>query len=189
MKSVVLIGDSIRVHYQPWVVRALEGAANVWGPPENCRSSNVILDNLDTWGKDRSPDVIHLNCGLHDIRRDRALAGPQVSLPDYTANLDAIFGRLRDETSAVLVWATITPINEARHRAVRDSHRYGADVTSYNIAARELAERHGAIINDLYGAVASAGADSLLKADGLHFTDAGSAFLAHRVVESLRPLL
>ena len=189
MKSVVLIGDSIRLHYQPLVAHALENAGHIWGPPENCRSSTVILGNLDSWAIARSPDIIHLNCGAHDIRHDRGVVGPLVSLHDYVANLERIFRRLRDETSAALVWATITPINEIRHQAVRESHRYAADVTTYNMAARDIAEYHGAIINDLHGAVAAAGADDLLKADGLHFTDAGSAFLAHRVVESLRPLL
>jgi hypothetical protein len=189
VKSVILLGDSIRLHYQPLVTQALYGLADISGPAENCRCSKTIMDNLGTWAIAPCPDIVHLNCGAHDIRHDRDGVGPLVPLNDYVANLESIFARLSRETSATLVWATTTPVIETRHQAVRDSTRYAADVTSYNTAALAVAERHGALINDLHATVMSAGADDLLKTDGLHFTDSGSAFLAKRVVESLMPLL
>ena len=187
--SVTLIGDSIRLHYQPLVAERLAGLARVSGPLDNCRSSAVILDNLDAWAIAAQPQIIHLNCGAHDIRHDGDADQPLVPLSAYAANLEAIFQRLRRETAATLVWATITPINEAHHQAMRDSRRYAADVTAYNAVALAIAGRHGAIIDDLPGAVRAAGPDRLLKPDGLHFTATGSAFLAERVADCLMPLL
>ena len=54
--KVVLIGDSIRMGYQPFVARKLEGRADVWGPPVNCRHSLWALDHFGPWVAERQPD-------------------------------------------------------------------------------------------------------------------------------------
>ena len=49
---VMLIGDSIRMSYQPHVARLLEGKAEVVGPKGNCAHSAVTLEFLDQWVED-----------------------------------------------------------------------------------------------------------------------------------------
>ncbi|HEY66459.1 MAG TPA: hypothetical protein G4O02_18060 [Caldilineae bacterium] len=44
--SVVLIGDSIRMGYEPFVWEMLQGVADVWGPEENGGTSQNVLDHL-----------------------------------------------------------------------------------------------------------------------------------------------
>jgi lysophospholipase L1-like esterase len=188
MKTILLIGDSIRLHYQPHVIRVFEGLADVSGPVENCQSSATLRDNLDAWVIARSPHVVHLNCGAHDLRHDRDGRGPLVPQAGYEANLTAIFERIRAETDADLIWATITPLIEERHQAVRNALRYERDVAAYNVIGLSVARRFGAGINDLHAAVSDAGPEGLLKDDGLHFTEDGYAFLGAKVADALRPL-
>ena len=54
---------------------------------------------------------------------------------------------------ARVVFATSTPIDEARHNATRPGRRYAADVASYNVVALEVTTQLGIPVNDLYRAV------------------------------------
>ncbi len=46
---VLLLGDSIRMSYQPDVTRLLDGKAEVVGPADNCQYSLYTLSSLDRW--------------------------------------------------------------------------------------------------------------------------------------------
>ena len=67
MKKLILIGDSIRMGYQAAVIRELIGLADVWAPEQNGGNSANILKHLDEWVLRQSPDIVHINCGLHDL--------------------------------------------------------------------------------------------------------------------------
>ena len=69
LSLVVLIGDSIRMGYQDHVVSQLAGRAEVWAPEENGGDSRNVLAHLDQWVFVRQPDLVHVNCGLHDLKR------------------------------------------------------------------------------------------------------------------------
>ena len=189
MKKLVLIGDSIRLHYQPLVMRELATEALVWGPAENCRTSADILANAKEWILDHSPDIVHINCGMHDLRIDPGVSTRQVSIEDYAANLDEIFALIGGGGQRTLIWATLTPLNERRHQRSRPSRRYESDVALYNETALNLARKHGATINDLHRSVAEAGSDRLLSSDGVHFTEEGYGFLATAVASTARECL
>ena len=70
MKRVVLIGDSIRMGYQATACRELEGLAEVWKPEQNGGTTQKVLENLDEWAIAQKPDIVHVNCGLHDLRKE-----------------------------------------------------------------------------------------------------------------------
>ena len=72
MKKVILIGDSIRMGYQPTVQQALLNQAHVWVPQENGGTSTNVLAHLDEWILSHRPDIVHLNCGLHDLKTEFA---------------------------------------------------------------------------------------------------------------------
>ena len=81
--KVVLLGDSIRMGYQPLVIRKFE-EAEVWGPPANCRHSLWTLDHFDQWVANQDPDIVHVNFGIHDcsIQADGEHRGQHCVLQD-----------------------------------------------------------------------------------------------------------
>ena len=49
MKQIILLGDSIRMQYQPVVGELLKDIAEVSGPEENGRWSGYTLNSLRFW--------------------------------------------------------------------------------------------------------------------------------------------
>lgn len=183
--NVVLLGDSIRLGYQPWVARLLGERAQVWGPDQNGETTLKTLEHLDAWAISRDPDVIHFNCGLHDLKRLPDAPGCLVSLDDYRRHLRAIITRLRADTQATLIWATTTPVDDARHQNWKSFVRREADVLAYNEAGREVATQLGVRINDLHACITQAGLLNVLKNDGVHFLPEGDQRLARQVADAI----
>jgi lysophospholipase L1-like esterase len=181
LKSVVLIGDSIRMGYEEEVRSVLEARAEVWGPQANGGDSNNVLEHLDEWVTPRSPDVVHVNCGLHDIKKAFGEDRPAVTLEAYTRNVKRILRRLQSRIDAAVLWASTTPVHERRHHENKPFDRFEADVVAYNAAANGVACELGVAVNDLFAAVQEAGPDELLSKDGVHFRPEGYALLGRAV--------
>ncbi len=186
LPQVVLIGDSIRLGYAPLVAKRLEGRAVVVSLPANGGDSGNVLKNLDGWLKDPRTAVVHLNCGLHDLKLDKKTRQHQVELETYEANLRQIVARIRGRTKAALVFANTTPIVDDRHAKRRASFdRTEADVKRYNTAATAVMRARRVPLNDLHWVVEQGGAEALLAADGTHYTPAGYALLADAVADCI----
>jgi lysophospholipase L1-like esterase len=189
MKRIILIGDSIRMGYQD-TVRELLPEVEILSPEQNGGDSRRVLANLGAWVIDLKPDIVHLNCGLHDLKREFATPEQtQVPLEEYRQNLEAIFRRITEETGATLIWAATTPVNQDRHHAVKGFDRLEADVDAFNAAALEIAQSYPLPVNDLYTAVMHGGRDELLRRDGVHYVEAGYRLLGTKVAECLRTLI
>lgn len=190
MEQVVLIGDSIRMGYQPYVERELAGDASVWGPEENGGTSANVLSHLDEWVISRDPEVVHINTGLHDIRRPIGQPRNVVGRDEHVRNVREIVTLVREQTKARLIWALTTPVDEDRHNKVHgdmgDFQRYSEDVLTYNQAARDLLGSLEVETNDLFGVVVAAGVEGLLTEDGVHFTAQGYAMLGKAVADVIR---
>jgi lysophospholipase L1-like esterase len=188
--KVVLVGDSIRLGYQQYVQSELSGFAEVTGSEGNGGSSQKVLDHLDRCVIDLAPDVVHLNAGLHDIRRPIGGTVNQVTLEDYYRNIGTITERIRNETGARLIWATSTPFDEKAHNEVhetmRDFRRFAADLAVYNEGLLDQARLLELEINDLNAVVLKAGPEKLLDTDGVHFTDEGYEILGKAVADFIR---
>ncbi len=184
LPKVVLVGDSIRMGYAPLVAKRLEGQAVVVSPKENGGDSGNVLKHLDEWVLREKPAVVHLNCGLHDLKRAKTDKKYQVELGQYEANLKEVVNRVRKETSAALVFANTTPILDERH-AKRGAafDRLEADVQRYNAAARQVMRETGVPVHDLHWVVEQGGPEKLLGNDGTHYTPAGNERLAEAVAE------
>ena len=85
MKKIVLLGDSIRMGYDKYVRKSLEGSAEVFYPAENCRFTFYLLRTLRDWVKNgdlpTDADVVHWNAGLWDMAvlyDDGPLVPPEV---------------------------------------------------------------------------------------------------------------
>ena len=189
MTNVILIGDSIRIGYEDTVRRELDGLASVWTPEENGRTSRNVLAHLEEWAISRKPDIVHVNCGLHDMSQAPGPAGVAVPLEEYEANVRQILSSLKSGTQGAAIWALTTPVNEKWRHTNKSFDRVEANIAACNAAAKRVAEELGAPVDDLFGAIQEAGRDRLLEADGIHFTAEGYVLLGKKVAEFLKPFL
>lgn len=197
--QVLLMGDSIRLGYAPLVTKKLDGAADVFGFPENGGDTNSTLKQLDGWVKDGkgpfaappSPDalpplIVHFNCGLHDLKFSKKGAAHQVPVDDYERNLRLIVAKLRARTPHVY-FATTTPIVDDRHAARKaDFDRFDKDVKAYNERALKVMRELNVPVSDLDRIVRDGGPADLLGKDGTHYTPAGNERLADAVTDCVR---
>lgn len=187
--KVLLAGDSVSFGYGPHVRERLEGACDAVNLPANGGTSANLLAHLDDWLIRPEFDVIHLNCGLHDLARERDASGPRVSLEQYEVNLREVFRRLKGETRAALAWATTTPVIDERHAARKGFDRHEKDVLAYNAVALRVAQEAGLPVDDLHRVVEEAGSEGCVGPDGVHMTDAGNVALADAVAGFIIDLL
>ena len=166
------------------VADRLAGKAAVIGSSENGGDSTSVLAHLDEWVLRQKPDVVHLNCGLHDLKRFKKDGRHQVEIDGYVDNLRKIVSRIREGTDAAIVFADTTPILDDRHaRRGADFDRTYADVRKYNASAIALMGELGVPVHDLHWVVEQGGAETMLGPDGTHYTDAGSDRLAEAVAD------
>ena len=189
MKRVILIGDSIRMGYRPTVQKLLGQQVELWAPQENGGTSANVLAHLDEWALARRPDVLHLNCGLHDLKTEFGSASQAIPLAEYEANLRQIVERIVEQGTTQLIWAATTPVNELWHHAHKTFDRSEADVRAYNDIAQRIVVAHGVPINDLYQVIMDAGRDEHLAPDGVHFSPTGYALLGQAVANAIRVYL
>ena len=181
-----VIGDSISMHYGPYLEQYLGGAMSyarktaeeetalgmTGAPTANGGDSSKVLEFLEA--KERAgglkADLLLLNCGLHDIKTNPDTGEKQVPLAAYQKNLEAIVACAQRMKIAV-VWVRTTPCDEAVHNTPgKGFHRFAADVIAYNAAADAIMEAHGIPEIDLHGFTLRLG-DSLY-ADHVHFPPA-----------------
>ncbi len=193
MPNVTLIGDSIRMGYQPLVADRLKGKFDVWGPEENGGNTANLLQNLPGWMLAREPaaDIIQINSGLHDLKTVTPDVRAQVVPPDhYRRNVRLLLSLLQENTEAKLIWATTTPVHDERlFLRYGRQHRTNSDVQMYNESATKIAQDVGVVVNDLYGFVMETGVEEMLSDDGVHFTEHGSALLGQTVAEKIKAVL
>lgn len=186
LPNVLLMGDSISISYTTGVRRRLAGTANVYRAPDNCRSIRQTLKQIETYLGSKEWDVIHFNCGIHDItlidhNGEVSDEGqPQVPLDEYGLKLERLVRRLK-ATRAEIIWATTTPV--AEEVEVRSNE----DVKAYNRAAREIMKRHLVAIDDLHQIVEDC--NKSLWADGVYFSEEGTQVLAEAAATSIEEKL
>ena len=182
-RTATLIGDSIRMGYQPLVVRALSGRVDVWSDEQNGGDSRNVLANLEQWALARPADVLHVNCGLHDLKL--LPEGYQVPLEEYVKNIHAIMDKLAEKFRGRVIWATTTPVIDERHQKVKPFERHEEDVRRYNEAALSVMQSHKVAVNDLHEVIVKAGPAVLLGEDGVHFNERGKEVLAEAVAAAI----
>jgi len=189
--KIVLIGDSIRMGYQPLVSKLLKGKAKVWGPDDNCRHSLCILDNFQRWIIDQKPDVLHINCGLHDAAEDVFPDGkPQVLIGQYKINLTRIVRKVKQLLpETIMIWAMTTPrflyFYEPRHLPF-NRWKPKKNIAQYNVGARKIMQVNKIHINDLHKVILENDFKKCVQSlDGLHMTEFGNEVLAKAVSRAI----
>ncbi len=171
MKTVWLLGDSIRINYQHVVMKQLKGRCTVCAPAENGRFAKYTLAMLDHW-TDRfpRPDVIHWNCGLWDTMQFHEGQGPLFSDEAYLEAILQIYDIL-DRIGGCQIFATTTPVVRQTENAFGTSV-FNEDIRRRNELVKEALRCRNAEINDLYGAMFPQ-KERFICDDGIHLNEAG----------------
>ncbi len=165
--SLFVIGDSISIHYGPWLEQFLRGRidygrkqgstealANLDIPlGANGGDSPMVLNYLKNRGRHGEmgkPDILMLNCGLHDIKTDPKTGKKQVSPKEYRQNLEEIFSEAQ-QVSEDTVWIRSTPCFEEIHNPrQKEFFRYHEDLKEYNTIADSICRSRRIETIDLY---------------------------------------
>ena len=134
LPRVLLVGDSICNGYQAGVARILAGKMNVsYWISSYCVTSPGYLKRLELCLDEAKYDVVHFNNGLHSLG---------TPTDDWAKGLEAALKLIREkQPSARIVWATSTPLKDARKTAkARELNAAAADVVKRlgNIATDDL---------------------------------------------------
>ncbi len=182
MNQIILLGDSVRMQYQPVVAKKLADIAEVSGPEENGRWSGYTLNSLRFWLPQLpSPDLVQWNCGLWDMGDDYQEGRHFYPLDLYEETCHRICRVLRKITrkpDLKIVIATTTPTLHGDH----------GDIRQYNDVLRKVAAEENAIVNDLYYVVAEK-KEQMIGEDHIHLNDTGIEAVAERTAVVLRSVL
>lgn len=192
LPSLFVLGDSISIQYGSYLEKYVRGswqysrksddsqaAKNLDVPVgANGGDSRMVLEYLRVMLKDEKfrPDVLLLNCGLHDIKRHPQTNAIQVDTASYRRNLETICRRLRARGVAP-VWVRTTPVDDERHNSrSKEFKRYARDLDEYNRIVDGVMAEHGVPVIDLYTFTRSLGGGHYI--DHVHYDEAARALQA-----------
>lgn len=184
---VLLIGDSIRSHYQPEVRSQLGDGYEVMGPEDNCRFSSFVLNSLRFWlAEYPNPDIIHWNAGLWDTAILYHEDGCFTELEEYVTNMKKILRELK-KTGAVVIFATTTPVSDDKKYfsgPMPPAHD-SSDIARYNEAVLRAFHEEDVIINDLFSLM-NPKKNDYLKDDKIHPNEEGIKLLGKAVADIIK---
>ena len=203
LPSVFLIGDSISMHYGPYLEKYLEGsiaferktddgqaAKNLDVPVgPNGGDSRMVLAYLKIKVKEAGfqPDYVVLNCGLHDIKHNDSTGLNQVNKAEYRKNLLGIIEVLHKK-KIDLIWIRTTDVVDSIHnKKPKGLRRYAADLAAYNAIADEVCEQNNIPEIDLYGFTKKLGIEQFI--DHVHYNENTRALQAAYLAGSLQNLV
>ncbi len=172
MKKMLMLGDSINLHYASYLNEYLSWEYEIYSKPGreealkkidsavggNGGDSSMVLKHIKERQKDTGLnfDVFLFNCGLHDIKRKVPEERLQVGIEDYESNLNEIY-KIMNENNVKCIFMTTTPVLEEMHNTLIPAgiKRYNKDVAAYNEVAVKVAHLHNAAVIDLHKFVSS----------------------------------
>jgi hypothetical protein len=186
---VLFVGESICDGYFPSVSEALkaEGVAS-----EKCSGgdSMEVLKLVDEGKIPAGCNIVHLNCGLHDLRVDKKTGAYQQPIEKYRENMEKIATALTAHSNVVFIFCATTPVDDSRHNAFKpDINRYMKDVNAYNEVARGVMERHGIRFYNVADGVKPEEWEKAISGDGVHMSADGYKMLSEKILAALKPLL
>jgi lysophospholipase L1-like esterase len=153
--KILIIGDSISIGYTPFVEDYFSGKAMVSHNPGNAQHTGTGLKNIEAWVGDENWDIIQFNWGLWDLcyrhtdskvqgKRDKVRGNITYTLEEYKNNLDSIVSILKNISDARLIFITTTYVPED------EAGRFKDDAVKYNKAAKDIMQKQGILVNDIY---------------------------------------
>lgn len=189
-KKLLLLGDSIRLHYEPMIKEKLSGKADVYSSNDNGRFAQYTLCHLHELAREigcaNEINLVHWNNGLWDVRRsfgEDCMTPPET----YAIMLKRIIKRINLLfPQAKIIFASSTPVIE---RLYDDPaiFRTNNDIMEYNAIAKRIMAENNIIVNDLY--ITAGNFPDDYYRDATHFTEDGCKILADTVVKICEPYL
>lgn len=203
ISRIFLIGDSISIHYEPFLKEYLKGVATLESRKDisdaeanldiprgrNGGDSNMVLKFLEAALKNPlfQPDYLLLNCGLHDIKRSTDHFKYQVDSTAYRHNLGEICGLLK-EHDIKMIWIRSTPVIDSVHNERSKSFkRFLSDIEDYNRIADEVCKKNGIPVIDLFSFSKSLGRNEVI--DHVHYSVSAREKQARYISEKIKQLL
>lgn len=192
VKTVLLLGDSIRQNYQEYVKERLNNIMNVIYTRDNGRFCQYTLRYLHEWvnaltnNRGEAIDIVHFNCGLWDVLRLSNESGPFTNEKLYEDLLKRIYDRIRFLCpKAVIIYALTTEVIEPGFEPGAEfGCRCNKDIARYNEIAWNLFEGLNVEVNDLWSV--SRALPQEAHSDSVHFqTELGIEALGRKVVECI----
>ena len=204
LTSVYVIGDSISIQYGAYLEQSLKGRAfysrkqgeqeallNLDNPRgANGGDSSQVADFLSHLVTSGFPkvDLLMVNCGLHDIKRDPNIGTYQIPIDQYEQNLELIVSWSK-ELSHQMIWVRSTPVDDLIHNSLsKGFFRYHEDCINYNRVADGIMANSGIESIDLYSFT-----DHLPQpkyCDHVHFTEEvrklQGEFIGKQILETLK---
>jgi lysophospholipase L1-like esterase len=197
--TVFVVGDSISMQYGPYLQNHLQGffdydrkrdnglgTGNLDNPEgANGGDSRMVREYLELRLKDPGfkPDVLLINCGLHDIKRNSQTSAIQINETAYRQNLEAIY-KLAKGRNIQLIWLRTTPVVDDRHNSRSKAfHRFSKDVDRYNAIADDVFSKRKVPMIDLYQFTLNLGDDTYI--DHVHYKESARALQAAFIAGSL----
>ncbi|MDE1176030.1 MAG: SGNH/GDSL hydrolase family protein [Edaphobacter sp.] len=186
LPKLFLVGDSISIYYTPFLQSDVaniysfsrktspkpESIAQQLSDPEvQGGNSRMVLEYLQKRyeQEDFRPDVVLINCGLHDIKRIPQTNAIAIDPSEYRSNLEKMIALVRKHHGKI-VWINSTPVDDARHNSLsKEFYRYDRDVIQYNEIARQIFSSAGAPVIDLYTFTKQLGAGHYI--DHIHWDE------------------
>lgn len=144
---------------------------------------DVIIEQLDK-AISLTPNLVTISLGTNDIRHKRGII-------EFEQDLQAILSRLKNETTAVVVINTIPDLSQAPIVKKLIKHLSRVLVRRFNKRIIRQAEKHGAILVDLFEMTSmyAASHPEMLSEDGFHPSDFGYALWANSVLHHIQHLM
>jgi len=186
LPKLFLVGDSISIYYTPYLEtdlsgnysfsrktsRAVESIKDQLSDPNvQGGNSRMVLDYLEKRYAETNfaPDIVLINCGLHDIKRIPQTDAIAIDSTEYRANLEKMTALIRKHHGTI-IWISTTPVDDKRHNELsKEFYRYNRDVVKYNEIARGVFTRANAPIIDLYTFTKQLGPDHYI--DHVHWDE------------------
>lgn len=199
LPGIFLMGDSISIHYGPYLIKDLVNVATI----DQKKIETLQGKEFSRNGGDSKrvlayvtvklaqpgfhPDYLILNCGLHDVGRDTVTHQLQIAPEEYRANLRKVFSLIR-ENNIRIIWVTTTPVVDSIHNArTKALLRYSADLEQYNRIAAGVCKEFGAETIDLHDFTQTLGTDAYI--DNVHYKENVCALQAAYIAGAVRVIL
>lgn len=183
-KKLFLLGDSISMQYSPYLEKMLsgkfsiirkqdsgEGEQNLDVPKgSNIGDSRMALKYIKFKLSDErfTPDLITLNCGLHDIKRNPTNQTIAVDTTEYRKNLEEI-ASIVSKRKIEMIWIRTTAVVDSIHSKNKGFSRYAKDLEKYNAIADEVFKKNNVKSIDLYSFTKNLGGNRYV--DHVHYND------------------
>ena len=176
---VNIVADLISMHQREPVALHNKGiSASVISPRSPGYEASAKPSALERYQRDviaLKPDLFILSYGLNDMR-----AGMPVE--EFRRDMDKILADVKTACAPVVVLTTV--YYQSRYDLYPPFNvgsREAAEI--YNLAIRQLAEKHDCILADIWAAEGQA--DWVIHPDTVHANDLGHTLIANRVYEAI----